>query len=155
MEQLKQINMSIKEELGKHEKILQVTEPHQLSFIGQYFSVALIGLFFFIFSALFGVVIMLLGILLVELVRQNNKYYVTNKRVIHDFTFYFLMRKMSNAFYDKLQDLHLTQGLIDRLFDLGTLSFNTAGSHVIEIKFKGIKNPTFTKKLIEEHLRKS
>ena len=148
--------MSVDEELGKNEKILQVTEPHQLSYIGQYFSVVLIGLFFLgLFSALFGIVIMLLGTLLVELVRRNNKYYVTNKRIIHDFTFYFLMRKMSNAFYDKLQDLHLTQGLIERLFDLGTLSFNTAGSHVIEIKFKGIKNPTFTKKLIEEHLRKS
>ena len=104
----------------------------------------IIGIFF-IFIFFIGILI----IILVELIRRGNTYYITNKRVIHEFTF--LSRKISSTTYDKIQDIHMTQNLIERIFGIGTIHINTAGTHFIEIKFKGIKEPISIKRLVETH----
>ena len=83
------------------------------------------------------------------MVRRGNTYYITNKRVIHEFTF--LSRKISSTTYDKIQDIHMTQNLIERIFGIGTIHINTAGTHFIEIKFKGIKEPISIKRLVETY----
>lgn len=56
------------------------------------------------------------------------------------------------AFYSKIQDLHFTQNLFERIFGIGTVHINTAGGADVEISFKGI-SPS-VKRIIEEHVGK-
>ena len=144
--------MAFEDELNKNEKLLQVVKPHPLSYLSKYILAGFATFFLLLIFGTLGFVLGLILFLVIELVRRNNRYYVTNSRVAHDFTFYFIARKTSSTVYNKIQDLHLFQGLIGRIFNIGTLKINTAGSHIVEITFEGIKNPLLIKKLVEKHL---
>ncbi len=133
--------MSISEEMHKGEKIIKEMTPSRWS----YFYFYLIGILTIIIFGL-GIVI----IIITELVRKGNKFYITDKRVIHEFTF--LSRKISSALYEKIQDLHFTQNMIERVVGIGTVHINTAGTTFIEIKFKGVQNPVSVKRMIEEKM---
>lgn len=135
--------MTISEELHKGEKIIKELKPSRLAYLGGYILGAILIFLFFI-----GILI----IILVELVRRGNTYFITNKRVIHEFTF--LSRKISSTTYDKIQDIHMTQNIIERIFGIGTIHINTAGTHFIEIKFKGIKEPISIKRMLERYFMK-
>jgi len=138
----------IDEELHDKEEIEKELLPHPFAYIHHYIIGGVIGIITFFLIAIPGI----LYILIVEGIRRGNKYYITNKRVIHQFAF--LSRKTSSARHDKLQDIYFTQSLLQRIFGIGDINFNTAGTHVIEIKFKGIHNPVKIKRMIEKHMIK-
>ena len=157
--------------LMKDEKILKTLKPSRWSYLWWYPIGGIVGwLIFFLgsssamyflfvedlsttlvllttllFSPILGI---LIGLYIVELVRKGNTYYITDRRTIHEFTF--LKRDFSSAAYDKIQDLHITQGIIERIVGIGTIHINTAGSTFIEVRFKGISDPISVKRVIEE-----
>ena len=92
----------------------------------------------------------ILIIVITELVRRGNTYYITDRRTLHEFTF--LIREFSSASYDKIQDLHITQGIIERVVGIGTIHIDTAGTTFIEVRFKGVSNPVSVKRIIEERM---
>lgn len=136
--------MVIKDNLHKGEKIKKEISPHPLVNTIHYIIGGILIL------SIAGAIIGIPWIILAELIRRGNKYYITNKRVIHEYTF--LSRKISSTNFNKIQDIHFTQGILQRLFKLGTIHINTAGTNLIEIKFKGVKYPWKIKKLIEEQI---
>jgi len=135
--------MSISEELHTHEKILKQLTPSRWAFWGLY----LIGILSIVLLGL-GLII----ILFTELIRRGTKYYLTDKRIIHEYQF--LVRKTSSTLYEKIQDMHFTQGIIERIVGIGTIHINTAGTTFIEITLRGIQNPVPIKRLIEEQMMK-
>tara|TARA_Y100000310_G_scaffold30045_1_gene28579 strand:+ start:2912 stop:3331 length:420 start_codon:yes stop_codon:yes gene_type:complete len=138
--------MSISEELQKGEKIQKELGIHPLEYLGTYILGGILIL------TVFGAIIGIPLIIIAEFVRRGNKYYITDKRIIHQFTF--LSRKTSSALYGKIQDIHFTQGLIERIFGIGKVHINTAGTHLVEIVFKGVQNPVNVKRLIEINMLK-
>jgi uncharacterized membrane protein YdbT with pleckstrin-like domain len=133
--------MTISEEMHDGENILKTLKPSRWSYILLYL-IGIITLPFLGFGLLF--------IILAELLRGANTYYVTDERVIHEFTF--LSRRVSSAVRGNIQDLHFTQGLIERIVGIGTIHINTAGTTFIEIKFRGVSDPSSVKRLIEEQM---
>lgn len=140
--------MSLAEELHTGEKIEKQFSPHPFAYLGHYIFGGLLCLFTIMLLAIPGI----LYILIIEGIRRGNKYYITNKRVIHQFTF--LSRKTSGVIYNKIQDIHFTQNIIERIFGIGKVHINTAGTHLVEIVFKGIHNPVNVKRMIEKHMMK-
>lgn len=136
--------MAIDEELHKGEKIIEKFSPHPLAYLGHYIFGVFLGIISLIAFGLLGI----LYIILIEFIRRGHKYYITNNRIIHEFTF--IVRKISSIPYSKIQDLHLTQGILERMFGVGTIHINTAGTHLIEVRFKGVKNPRKIKRIISE-----
>ena len=130
----------ISQELHAGEKISKEFSMHPLDS----FSTYVIG------GILILIVIGIPLIIVSELMRRGHKYYLTNERIIHQYVF--LSKKTSTVFYDKVQDVRLTQGLIERIFGLGKIHVNTAGTHTTEIVFKGVKNPAEIKRIIERHV---
>ena len=148
------------------EKILKTLKPSRWAYFWWY-SIGVIWLIFVgLPNIIMGVVLMeyssiaalflvmlslgipVLIIVITELVRRGNTYYITDRRTIHDFRF--LKRDFSSTSYDKIQDLRITQGIIERMVGIGTIHINTAGTTFIEIRFKGISNPFSVKRTIEE-----
>lgn len=142
--------MSVSEELHKGEKVIKQINPSRWA----YFSWYLLGALFLIpLITLSSVSVLGLVIIFVtELVRRATAYYVTDRRVIYEYQF--LSRKTSSAMYEKIQDLHFTQGLVEKSFGVGTLHINTAGTTFVEIQFRGIENPVAVKRMIEEYMLK-
>lgn len=136
----------ISEELHTGEKIQKEFGIHPL----EYLVVYIIGLILTLtmFLAIIGIPL----IIIAEFVRRGHKYYLTDQRVIHQFTF--LSRKTSTVLYDKIQDIHFTQGIIERIFGIGKVHINTAGTHLVEIIFVGVQDPVNVKRMIESHMMK-
>ncbi|MDP3728230.1 MAG: PH domain-containing protein [bacterium] len=130
------------EEMHMGEKIEKEFSPSPWEYLGWY----ILGGFLLFAWIIPGVIV----ILIAEGIRRGNKYYITNKRVIHQFTF--LSRKTSSAQFDKLQDVHFTQNIIERIFGIGKVHMNTAGTHLVEIVFKGVQNPVNVKRMVEHNM---
>jgi uncharacterized membrane protein YdbT with pleckstrin-like domain len=86
-------------------------------------------------------------ILITEIIRRSNKYFLTDRRIIHEFTL--LSRKTSTVPYEKIRSLDFKQTLIERIFGIGTICIDTAGLGYADVEFKGISDPLGIKKLIE------
>ena len=108
------------------------------------------------FSPFGGILVLIvIGIpilIIVEAIRRAHDYYITNKRIIYDFTFF--SRKVSSVVYRKITDVHFTQNLFQRIFQIGDIQINTAGGESIEVKVKGIKNPGLITNFIQKHMIK-
>jgi len=135
--------MTISEEMRKGEKVLKEIKPSHWAFLIWY----IMGI---VFLPVLG--IGLVVIIIALLVRSGTTFYITDERVIYELTF--LSRKISSATYDKIQDLHFTQGILGRIAGFGTIHINTAGTFFVEIKFFGVNNPVSVKRMIEEHMVK-
>ena len=134
--------MDIVKTLQKGEKVLKTIKPSRKSFAGAYFwAVILLPLF---------PPASLILILYVELKRNATTYYITNKKIIHEFSF--LSRQIKTVPFKKIQDIHFFQNFIERLFSVGSVGINTAGSDCVEIVFRGISEPIKIKKLIEKNI---
>lgn len=129
--------------LENKEKLILVISPNPWEFLMEYL---IGGILVFLYGI--GVIV----ILITELVRRKTKYYITNKKIIYEYTF--LANNVSNVEYSKIQDLHLRQNFIEKMFDIGVIELNTSGSNKTEIKIKGVKNPSEIKTLIEKHIYK-
>lgn len=148
-------SVAIHEDLHEGEKIVLETHPHRWVYaawyaVGVVLMLSLYGIVIGIPYLAFGAFLGLLVIILAGLLRRADKYYVTDKRVIHEYRL--ITRKVSSAFYSKIQDLKFTQNLIERVLGIGTVHINTAGGAEVEISFKGIT--PHVKRVIEEHMGK-
>lgn len=132
--------MTLSKELHKGEKIIKSLKPSRWAYLIWY----LLGVFSLV--SFFGIIILIMT----ELVRNANNYYITNKRIVHVYTF--LSKKISSIPNGKIQDLHMRQNIIDRLFGIGTIYINSAGSGNIEMRLRGLKNPEQVKKLIGKRI---
>lgn len=67
-------------------------------------------------------------------------------------------RKTSIVPYEKITNIDITQGPVERLFGISTLRIHTAGysgpSMGAEVKFEGLEKPEELRKLIAKHLGK-
>ena len=144
------------------ERTIKVLKPSRWVFLGRY----LLGIFIissvwlgsaFIDSipivtdvySLIAIPMFVIGILFLisaEILRSANRYYITTTRVVHEYKLF--SRKRSSATYRHIQDLHATQSILERLVGIGTLHINTAGTHLTEIKFKGVSKPFYVKSII-------
>ncbi|MFH0890858.1 MAG: PH domain-containing protein [Candidatus Liptonbacteria bacterium] len=123
----------------------QSWHPHPLSYLGYYIlSILVFGLGFYynFWYPLLGVAMFILS----ELLRRAENLTVGEKGIEKNFRFV----STSQVFieYLKVQDLKVSQGLIERIFGLGTIYINSAGSPEAEILFRGIMDPYGVEKLI-------
>ena len=126
--------MTIKDDLQTGEKIEYQTNPSPWNYLGRY----IIGFFLAIFP-----------LFLFEWNRRSHNYYLTNKKIICEYTW--LSRKMTSINYGNIRDIHLKQGLVQRIFGIGDVYIDTSGGSGMEMVVKGIKDPREFKRKIGLH----
>ena len=72
-----------------------------------------------------------------EIKVRGSNFYVTNQRVIKDFTF--LISRSKVVKYDRITHIAPNQGIIDRIFGAGTVRVKTAGTNRSEFNLKHIQ----------------
>ena len=123
----------------------QSWHAHPLSYLGEYALSVLIFCLGFIYNywyPLLGVAMLVIS----ELLRRGMTFTVGEKGVEKSFNF--ISTGQTFIEYLKIQDLKVSQGVIERIFGLGTIYVNSAGSPEAEILFQGIKDPYAVEKLI-------
>ena len=134
------------------EGILKKMHPHPLLFLGFYLGgtgLAVAG--FFVFQPLIsiGILIVVLG----ELVRRAETFYVTLDGVTQEYKFLSTSRK--SAEYRRIQNIEVRQSIIENIFGIGNIHFDTAGSDQAEVNFHGISDPHKIEKIVRENIAAS
>src|SRR3990167_10132883 len=106
------------------EGILKKMHPHPLLFLGFYLGgTGLAVAWFFVFQSLIliGVLIVVLG----ELVRRAETFYVTADGVTQEYKFLSTSRKFAE--YRRIQNVEVHQSFFEYIFDIGYFHFDSAG----------------------------
>lgn len=145
--------MTLAEEMHSGEKIIKTLKPSRWGYFWWYLA-AVVWLLILLSQypplvIFFGWVSIII-ILAAEISRVATTYYITSKRLIYEFTF--LVRNITSTVYARIQDLHMTQGIVERIFRVGKIWVNTAGSVSVEMVWRGVKEPIAIKRLIEQHM---
>jgi uncharacterized membrane protein YdbT with pleckstrin-like domain len=99
-------------------------------------------------------IILAVGLAKGWLERVSTLYTVTDRRII--IRKGILSRKERAAHIDRVQNVNLSQTFFDRLFGVGTLDFDTAGTEDSDFKFLGIADPDQLRTRIDtEYVRRT
>jgi len=105
-------------------------------------------------GALIAAVIAVFGLVKGWLERVATLYTITDRRII--IRKGILSRHERAAHIDRVQNVNLTQSFFDRIFGVGTLDFDTAGTEDSDFKFSGIADPDELRhKIDNEYVRRS
>jgi uncharacterized membrane protein YdbT with pleckstrin-like domain len=105
-------------------------------------------------GALIAAVIAVVGLIKGWLERVATHYTITDRRII--IRKGILSRHERAAHIDRVQNVNLTQSFFDRIFQVGTLDFDTAGTEDSDFKFTGIAHPDELRTKIDtEYVRRS
>ena len=131
---------------------IQSWKPHPLAYFFYYLggiAITLLSLLQFNFGFR-GVFLGFLIFVITEFIRRSETFSLTDKGLAREFRF--VSTATTFAEYSKIQDVSVEQSFFDRIFDIGNVSINTAGSPGPEILFRGVKNPQKVANLIKERL---
>ena len=91
------------------------------------------------FGSGLGVVIVVLTLIVGYLRRLFTRYLITNQRL--RISRGFIARKVQEARLERVQNVNYGQGVIDRIFGVGTVDFDTAGTDDAEFRFAWVADP--------------
>lgn len=100
------------------------------------------------YGAIATVVVLLLVALSGWLRRIDTHYTVTDRRIVirHGI----VSRKEQSAHLDRIQNVNVSQGVIERLLRVGTVDFDTAGTTDSDFRFAGINDPQSLRQRFDE-----
>jgi len=121
------------------EKTLWEGNPSHLNYLFAYIIGGLL---------VFGYGLGLLVILIAIIDRKSKVFTITNKRVKSKAGI--ISRSIHEVFVKDIRSVNLQQGVLERLFGLGTINVGSAGTAGIEVSFKGILQPIEIKEKIQK-----
>ena len=150
-------------DLMEGEALLWRGRPSWRAMMSFWFSVGLLAIVVLVlgividqaqWGALIAAVIAVFGLVKGWLERVATLYTITDRRII--IRKGILSRHERAAHIDRVQNVNLTQSFFDRLFQVGTLDFDTAGTEDSDFKFTGISDPDELRSRIDtEYVRRS
>lgn len=132
------------------DEILMKMRPARATYWANYAIAAL----FILATVRLGPLGLAVGLLLIgvtELVRITETFSVTQTGVCREYKF--LSKNRSFIDFRNIQDLDMKQGIMERMFGIGSVIVDTAGSDKHEeLVMFGIKHPEKVQQLIQEHM---
>jgi len=138
--------------MHQEENVILKLHPHPLLFLGFYvggIGLAVAGFFVFPSLIFVGVLVAVLG----EVVRRAETFYVTADGVTQEYKFLSTSRKFAE--YRRIQNIEVRQSLLENMFGIGNIHFDTAGMDKTEVNFHGVSDPYRIEKIVREKVTAS
>ena len=138
--------------MDKEDQPIAAVHPHPIEILAFYF----FGVVFIIAGFIFfwpGIVLGILIIVAGEISRRAETFYIMDSGVAREYKLLSTARKFIE--YDKIQDIETDQGILQKIFGIGDINFDTAGTDQIEIIFHNVKSPYNLESIIREKMKKS
>ncbi len=110
--------------------------------------IVLIAIVISFFNIFVAIMVLLLGILYWYYLKRAKHYAFTNKRII--LVDSFIGENVVNIDYKQITDIEVTQSFFDQIGGWGTLTVNTAGTHLPEVNISLIDNPQAAKQTLDQ-----
>ncbi len=109
------------------------------------------SILYYIPMIVFGVILipLLVGVLIILyaiLDQRGRVFTVTNKRVMSKWGI--ISRKTNEVTIADIRNINMSQGILERLFGLGSIEIGSAGTAGIEVKFAGVSDPVVIRDLV-------
>lgn len=127
------------------EHVIKKLHPHPLKFLGFYFGGFVLAVIsFYISKSMFwiGVSVIVLG----EISRRAETFYITDLGVSREYRFLTTSRQFAE--YRRIQNVEVHQSLIENIFGIGNIHFDTAGADKTEVDFTGVPYPYSIDKIV-------
>ncbi len=95
-----------------------------------------------------GVVVFVLTLVIGYARRLFTKYLITNRRL--RITRGIVRRDVQETRLDRVQNVNYKQGVVDRLFRVGTVDFDTAGTDDSEFRFEWVNGPEAVVRAVDQ-----
>jgi uncharacterized membrane protein YdbT with pleckstrin-like domain len=95
-----------------------------------------------------GVVVFVLTLVIGYVRRVFTKYLITNRRL--RITRGIVRRDVQETRLDRVQNVNYKQGVVDRLFRVGTVDFDTAGTDDSEFRFEWVNGPEAVVRAVDQ-----
>ncbi|MEK7071347.1 MAG: PH domain-containing protein [Patescibacteria group bacterium] len=131
------------------ENIIKKFHPHPLLFLGFYlggFILALVGFAISKPLASIGILVIVLG----EISRLAETFYITDGGVVQEYKFLTTHRKFAE--YRRIQNIEVRQSFLENIFGIGNIYFDTAGADKTEVNFRGVNHPYKIEKIVREKM---
>ena len=89
-----------------------------------------------------GILIIIVG----EITRRAETYYITDLGVSREYRFLSTSRQFAE--YRRIQNVEVSQSLIENIFGIGNIHFDTAGMDKTEVNFGGVTHPYSIDKIV-------
>lgn len=151
------------------EKVIAKFHPHFLGFMGSYVTGALVlisPLFFapllseanldgqlaaILYTALvFAGVLILLA---TEVSRRVQTYSITDAGI--EYRYSFIARRAEFVEYESIEEIRIEQGIIDRIFGIGTVIIETAGEATRGMEIHRAPEPGTIEQIVRSHMREN
>ena len=128
----------VKNKNNVSEKTLWIGKPSHFNYLFAY----IIGVICILFFGL-GLLIILIAIIR----RNSTTFTITNKRVKAKKGI--ISRSIHEVFIKEIKSVYIKQGILERLFGIGTIDIGSAGTADIEVSFNGIPDVIKIKEKIQ------
>lgn len=131
------------------EGVIIKMHSHFWHYLGFYFLgvlVVIAGFFFFWQMIFLGMLIFALG----EISRRAETFYVLETGVARGYHLFSTSQKFVE--YEKIQNIEVNQSFLENILGIGSLEFDTSGSHKVEVAFIAVQNPYKIEKIIREKM---
>lgn len=138
--------------MHQEENVIKKLHPHPLLFLGFYLGgpgLAVVGFYLFQPLIWIGIMVLVLG----EVVRRAETFYVTDDGVVQEYKFLSTFRKFAE--YRRIQNIEVRQSFFENIFGIGNVHFDTAGADKTEVNFHGISDPYRVEKIVRERISAS
>ena len=132
------------------EQVIKKLHPHPLGHLSFYVSgVVIFILSFFLWWPLFivGILTFVLG----EVSRRAETFYVLESGVAREYKLLSTSRKFAE--YGKIQNIEVSQSILQKMLGIGTVHLDTAGADKKEVSFHGIADPYGIEHIIREKMK--
>ena len=85
-----------------------------------------------------------------ETMRRSERFTIGDEAVESEFRF--ISTRRTSIEYIKIQDVKVSQNPMDRIFGIGTVAINSAGSPMVEVEFRGVMGPYEIERAIREKM---
>jgi len=111
------------------------------------------SILYYIPMIIFGILLVpfLIGIFIILYAALDQRFRVftlTNKMVISKWGI--ISRKTHEVAIRDIRNINMSQGVLERIFGLGSIEIGSAGTAGIEVKFAGVKTPALIRDLVRK-----
>lgn len=135
----------------EEDNVILKKHPNWLKHIRFYLISVVIIILGIVFNSLLAIVFGIVVFLFIEVIRRATTYYLLESGVLREYNFLSVSKIFAE--YSNIQNIEVSKTIIQNIFGIGNIKFDTSGSNFYEINFDYVSNPYEIESIVREKIK--